>query len=282
MSAVLKDSAAESHISERQATVRQRMPARLRLSYGGKRLPARVQRVIAAVYAGLWLGFSEDSDVSGIVGRFYEENDLFRSAEHNLQGLFPWETELIHEYFAGCGSIVVAAAGGGREMIALARQGLRVDGFECNALLVQKCEEFLSQAGTSARIVQAAPDEVPANLKQYGGAIVGCGALGHIMSRTRRVKFLKDLRSHVTPGGPLLLSVGRRPQGSRYHAVIYQIARGIRLLRGSRNAPEIGDDPMDLYTHRFTEAEVHAELRDAGFAVVKSTEALEIYVVAQA
>jgi hypothetical protein len=54
------------------------------------------------------------------------------------------------------------------------------------------------------------------------------------------------------------------------------------MLRGSHNSPEVGDDPLDLYTHLFTEAEVHAELRDAGFAVVKSMEALEIYVVAEA
>ena len=282
MSAVLKDSAAEPLIPEGKSTVHQRMPGRLPLFYGGRRLSARAQRLIAAVYAGCWLGVLDDADIRTTVGRFYEENDLNRTAEHNLQGLFPWETELLKEYFAGCGSIVVAAAGGGREMIGLARSAWRVDGFECNPVLVEKCKEFLSQAGLSARIVQAAPDEVPSDLNQYDGAIIGCGALGHIVGRNNRVNFLKALKNHVSRGAPLLLSVGRRPQGSRYHKVIYQIARAIRVLRGSHNSPEVGDDPLDCYTHLFTEAEVHAELRDAGFAVVKSKEALEIYVVAEA
>jgi hypothetical protein len=282
MSAVLKDSTATPHISERHSAERQRVPARLRLFYGGRRLSGRIQRLIRAIYAGFWLGWFDDADVRTVVGRLYEENDLYRTAEHNLQGLFSWETELLNEHFASRDSIVVAAAGGGREMIGLARAGWRVDGFECDPVLVEKCERFLSQAAVAGHIVQAPPDKVPSGFKQYGAAIVGCGALGHIVGRAKRVNFLKDLKSLMTSGAPLLLSVGRRPQGSRYHQVIYQIAKVIRMIRGSQDSPEVGDDPLDCYTHLFTEAEVHAELRDAGFEVVKSIEKLEIYVVAKA
>jgi hypothetical protein len=53
-------------------------------------------------------------------------------------------------------------------------------------------------------------------------------------------------------------------------------------LVGRSNSLEVGDDPLDLYTHRFTEAEVHAELREAGYGIVKSVEKQEIYIVARA
>jgi len=280
MSAVLENSLPEE-IREEGLSSTPSPASRLRLFYASQRLLTRLTRVTQALYAGVWLGLLDAEDIDAIVQRFYEENQMYRTAEHNLAGFFPWESEIISENFGACRSVVVAAAGGGREMIALAQTGVGVDGFECNPGLVAKCQEFLSQAGVAGRILQSEPDEVPSGLQTYDGAIVGCGALGHISSRTNRVKFLKDLKTHLVSGAPLLLSVGRRPQGSRYHGVIYQIARAIRLLRGS-HAPEVGDDPLDLYTHRFTEAEVNSELRDAGFAVVKSKKALEIYVVAQA
>jgi SAM-dependent methyltransferase len=275
-------SVVEKPSTESAATGRQRLALRLRFFYLGRRLSSRVERMLSAVYAGFWLGCFDDHDIGAVVARLYEQNDLYRTAAHNLQGLFEWETRLLHEYFSECRSIVVAAAGGGREVIGLVRAGWLADGFECNPELVEKAREFLDQAGLAGRIFLARPDEVPGDLRSYDGAIVGCGALGHIHGRVKRVKFLKDLKSLLRPGAPVLLSVGRRPEGSRYHRWIYQIARAIRLVSRSKNSPELGDDPLDLYTHRFTETEIHAELQAATFEIVKSTEALEIYVVAHA
>jgi len=275
------DPTAAKQASSSGSTSRQGGDNLLRSLYFSENGSNRLTRFIAALYRGFWRGVWDEHDINAFVVRLYEQNDWFGSAEHNLQGFFPWEAELLHEHFDGCSSLVVGAAGGGREMIAAARAGWRVEGFECHPVLVQKCKEYLSQVGVSAEIFQAAPDEVPAHLPTYDAAIVGCGALGHIVGRSKRVKFLKDLKSHLKDGTPVLLSVGRRPEGSRYYKLIYQTARAMRLFRSS-NSVEVGDDPFDLYTHRFTEAELHAELRQAGFRVVKSVEGAEIYVVAGA
>jgi len=243
---------------------------------------ARAHRLIETVHVGVWLGFLDTDDINTIVFRLYDENELYRTAAHNLYGFFPWEIELMRDYFNGCRSVVVAAAGGGREMIALAQTGVRVEGFECNPGLVEKCKEFLAQAGLSGSILYAAPDQVPSGLQKYDGAIVGCGALAHIVGRTKRINFLTDLKSHLNPRAPLLLSVGRRPQGSRYHVWIYQIARAIRMLRRSVDPIELGDDLLDCFTHRFVESELQSELQEAGFKVLAYRETHEIYAVAEA
>jgi len=277
----LYDLTAVQQVSRAASASREGGEKVLRALYFSENASNRFTRFITALYRGFWRGVWDEHDINAFVVRFYEQHDWFGSPEHNLQGFFPWEAELLHDHFEGGSAIIVAAAGGGREMIALARAGWRVDGFECHPVLVQKCKEYLSQVEVSGHIVQAAPNEVPSDLPTYDGAIVGCGALGHIVGRTKRIRFLKDLKSHLTDDAPVLLSVGRRPEGSRYYNLIYQTARALRLT-GRSNSPELGDDPLDLYTHRFTEAELHAELQEAGFQVVKSVEGQEIYAVATA
>lgn len=286
MPSAVENVAAEEKLTAEASSAPQRPPIRLRLYYFSHRMFEgvlfRAHRLVEALHTGFWLGFLDGDQINAVVFQHYEEADLYRTAAHNLHGFFPYEKELIKDHFSECRSVVVAAAGAGREMIALAQAGVEVDGFECNPRLVETCKEFLAQAGVTARILQAAPDEVPAGLQQYDGGIVGWGALAHILGRKKRVKFLVDLKSHLQAGGPLFLSVGRRPEGSRYHSLIYQIARAIRILRRATDKIEIGDDLLNCFSHRFAETELRSELQDAGLKVLAYVETHEIYVVAQA
>lgn len=282
MNAVLKTSVAEKKVTMPFSSETQRPPIRLRLFSFSKRELARANRLIEALHAGFWLGFLDRDQLNAIVVQHYEAAELYRTAAHNLCGFFSWESDLMRDYFKGCRSVIVAAAGGGREMIALAQAGVRVEGFECNPRLVEKCKEFLAEAGVSGRILNAAPDQVPSGLEEYDGAIVGYGALAHIVGRTKRINFLRDLKSHLHPRAPLMLSVGRRPEGAQYYNWIYQIARAIRFLRGSADTIELGDDLLDCFTHRFVQSETRSELQEAGFTVLVSVETRDIYAVGHA
>lgn len=273
---------AEDKVTVPFSSETQRPPIRLRLLSLSRRVVTRLQRVIEALHTGLWLGLLDRGQLNAIVFQHYEAAELYRTAAHNLYGFFPWESDLMRDHFKACRSIVVAAAGGGREMIALAKAGVQVEGFECNPVLVETCKEFLAEAGLSARIISAKPDQVPSGLQTYDGAIVGYGAFAHIVGRTTRVSFLKDLKDHLHPGAPLMMSVGRRPEGAQYYNWIYQIARAMRFLRGSADAAELGDDLLDCFTHRFVKTEILAELQEAGFTVLTSVETHEIYAVGQA
>ena len=281
MNAVLKTFVAEEQMTMPSSSETQRPPIRLRLFSLSKRVLARAHRLIEALHVGFWLGFLDRDQLNGMVFQHYEAAELYQTAAHNLYGFFPWESEVMQDHFNRCRSVVVAAAGGGREMIALAQTGVRVEGFECNPQLVEKCKEFLSEAGVSGRILAAAPDQVPSGLQKYDGAIVGCGALAHIVGRTKRINFLRDLKNHLHPRAPLMLSVGRRPEGAQYYNWIYQIARAIRFLRGSADAIELGDDLLDCFTHRFVKSELRSDLQEAGFTVLVSVETAELYTVAQ-
>ena len=257
----------------------QRRPARLRLFPLSKRLLARTHRLIEALHTGFWLGFLDPDRLNVIGSQHYEAAEMYQTPAYNLLGFLPWESDLMRDYFTECRSVLVAAACGGREMIALAKAGVQVEGFECNPVLVEKCTEFLAEAGVSGRILNAEPDQVPSGLQKYDGAIVGYGALAHIVGRTMRTNFLRDLKNHLHPRAPLMLSVGRRPEGALYYKWIYQIARAIRFLRRSPDAIELGDDLLDCFTHRFVQSEIRSELQEAGFTVLVSVEGPEIYAV---
>lgn len=261
-------------------------PVQLRLYYLSDRVfesvVFRARRIAGALHSGLWLGVLDAAQITAVVSQHYDEAELYRTAAHNLHGFWPYEKELVRDHFSGCRSVIVAAAGAGREMLALAQAGVLVDGFECNPRLVAACKEFLIQAGISGRILQAAPDEVPEGLGEYDAGIVGFGAFAHIVGRARRVSFLRDLKAHLRPGAPLLLSVGRRAELSQYHAWIYHLANAIRTLRRSVDAIELGDDLLDCFSHRFVKSELQAELQDAGLNMLAYVETNEIYAVAQA
>lgn len=285
MSAVLENRTAEDPVVNAPSGRPQQRTLSLRLYDRSNRFVQgaviRAHRVVDALHAGFWLGFLDSHQLKAIVDHHYDETKLFQTAEHNLHGFLPYEKQLIRDHFGDCRSVVVAAAGGGREMIALAEAGVEVDGFDCNLGLVEKCKEFLALAEVSGQILYAAPDQVPSGLQIYDGGIVGWGAFGLIVGRTKRVNFLRDLKSHLRAGSPLFVSVLRRPEGSRYHAWIYRIARTIRFLRRSTESIEPGDELVNSFSHRFSENELRAELRDAGFEVLVVVETHEMYVVAR-
>ena len=285
MSAVIEQEIPEHSVSEASARATERPAKRLRLYFFSKRLfdavVFRTHRVAEGLHAGVWLGLLDSRHISAAVFRHYEGADLYRTSAHNLHGFLPHEEQMMRDYFLGCRSVLVAAAGGGREVIALARAGVQVEGFECNPGLVEKCNEFLAEAGVSARLLQATPDHVPAGLSKHDGVIVGYGAYPHIVGRSNRVAFLKELKVCLHPRAFLFVSAGRRPEGSHYHAVIYQIARVIRWLRRAPDRIELGDDSLNCFSHRFVQSELRSELEEAGFKVIDSVETHEIYTVAQ-
>ena len=274
---------AEHKLSDGPAVaVNRRRSITLQLFGISNRLSLRAHRLLNAVSAGIWLGLLDAKQIGEVVAESYDETDMYHSQLYNLGGFFPWETEVIRDHFGGCRFVVVAAAGGGREMIALARAGVQVDGFDCNPGLVEKCREFLTEAELTGRIMLAQPDEVPPGLNEYDGGIVGCGALAHIAGRTNRINFLRNFKAHLRPGSPVLVSVARRPQGSNYHLWIYRIARVLRRLRRSADPIELGDHLLDCYTHQFVESELRSEVQEAGLNVVFYSETGEAHVVARA
>lgn len=228
----------------------------------------RVIRVMDAVHAGVWLGILSRDHFAAVDDLHYQGSRTYNGDEHNARGLMEWEEVAVGEFFGGRTRLAVLGAGGGREVLALERRGHRVDGYECNPALVEFAAGFLPRQGVTGTVRLLPRDATPAE-GGYDGVIMGWGSYMLIAGRARRVDLLRRLRALVPEGAPLLLSFFTRSevQAGRLRTE-YRVARVIRrVLR--REPPEPGDDLVPVYVHRFNEAEVAEEMRQAGFRLVR-------------
>ncbi len=249
---------------------------------------SRLYYGVSTVHKALWLGFLSDRSLRALTEYHYrsteggESQDVdYFGEEFNLTGLRYWERTSLDRYFRDCRSVLVGAAGGGREMLALARRCERVDGFECNDRLADACRRFLQSQGVEARVLDAEPDAVPDDLGVYDGALLGWCALMHVVGRRNRIELLSGFHQHLEPGGPLLLSVSLR-KGSISVRTTHRVANAIRFLL-RREPVEVGDRITNTFDHGTTHDELRDELAEAGFEMVLFRERLmEAHVVALA
>src|SRR5882724_5286372 len=231
---------------------------------------AGIERGTNALYAlhgAIWLGLLRRAELNHVNERSYAADRSHTDEIYNRSGLDAWERAAMAQYFGSCRSFLVGGAGGGREVIALCRQDLRADGFECNPSLVQLAQRLLRDEGLNARILACAADEVPTDLGVYEAGIVGFGVYMHLVGRGNRVRFLKEFARHLAPGAPLLASFATRGEG-RQDRYVAAIARAIQRLRGVEEEVQIGDALGQRFTHQFTEREIAAEFLEAGFELL--------------
>lgn len=228
---------------------------------------------MTALHEGVWLGCLGADDLNAVTAKHFDESRYYASAEHNLSGFFNWEPPLLERYFRRGSRILVAAAGAGREVLALRKAGFDAEGFECSLPLVRASERIFEQLGEPKYVTYCPPDSVPSGPSIYDGLIVGWGGYTHIPTKRRRIAFLQALRQRTLPHSPLVISFFPRNTHS-YDTVLYRTATLCRFfLRRDKELLDPGDHlEWSRYVHRFTRDEVEGELRTAGFRVAHYSE----------
>jgi hypothetical protein len=223
---------------------------------------------IESLAIGAMLGCADRRTLHLLDATLYRVLRDYRDDSHNLRGLMAWESAAL-AWFPVTGSVVVIGAGGGREAIALAGAGYRVVAYECNAALRRVANRLLPVAGEHAEILPLERDTVPpAPPRPFDAAIVGWSAYMLMIGRATRVRFMSGLRTRLAADAPVLLSFFTREQDDARLERIAKYANAIRTAFG-RPLVEPGDDLAPTFVHRFTRAELDAELRDAGYRLVR-------------
>jgi hypothetical protein len=237
------------------------------------------------VHEGFWLGCMTAADLNAVTARFYETSQWYQSSEYNRSGLFDWEQVAVKQYFRAGSRILVAAAGAGREILALHREGFLVEGFECNPDLLRLSRSVLTQNGAPNLVVSSRANEVPPGSQNANGLIVGWGAYTHIPGKHRRIRFLELLRQRAVANAPILLSFLTRDGASNYDALTRQCARlsGVFSRTSNGYTVEAGDHlSCDGFRHLFLRSEVESELKQAGFEPIMFSEEGYCHVVGTA
>jgi hypothetical protein len=217
-----------------------------------------------AVLAGIALGMLGRRALHAIDRIAYGLAREYRSDAHNLRGLFDWEAKVVDAYFAGRPRLALIGAGAGREALALSRRGYRVDAFECNPALLAAANRLLGREGVDVSVRHLPRDAAPSSALPYDGVVIGWTAYMHVLSSRTRIELLRGLRRLLPTDAPLLLSFFTRPEPDEHSEVVCSVANRVRAaLR--REPVERGDELVPGYVHRFTRAEIVAELDAGGF-----------------
>lgn len=224
-------------------------------------------RAVRGVFDGCWLGALSRAQLADIDALYYDRATEYHDAEYNRGGLFGWEQRAIERHFTGASSLVVTSAGGGREVLALAKAGFAVTGFEPHAGLALAGNRLLAAEGVPATVRPCPRDGWPVDSPEADGAVVGWSGYMLTPTRARRVAFLRAAAAALPADAPLLLSfatVERRDVRLRVTAAVGAPLR--RLLR--REPVEPGDALIPNLVHFFTRDELAGELADGGFELI--------------
>lgn len=261
------DSPLYEHGAARPEPEGQRLPLPGRLLINSHKALESLFSFTKGCLNGVSLGLLRAETMHRIDGYYFDQcEDRYYDEGYNKSGLHDWERRAIDEHFRGRRRLLVTSVGGGREVLALQELGYVVDGFECNAGLAAFAKALCEKEGRAADIMLAERDQCPATGSVYDGAVVGWGAYTLIQGRKKRVEFLKQLRPQVEEGAPLLVSYMARVCDSKYLRTVAAVGNVFRTILG-RERLELGDDLNPIYVHLFNEAEIAAELGEAGFTL---------------
>ena len=239
----------------------------VRLYFASYRAIRGLVRAIQMAYCGFWLGILTRKQLHSIGERKYRKDRKYWTEEWNKGGLFDWEQQVVERDFAACRRVLIAAAGGGREVLALRRTGMEVDGFESDPGLLNVANELLEKEGLAPDLKGAPWDHCPAAVSKCDGVVVGWAAYMLIRGRDERIDFLRELRARVAEGSPILLSFMTRSERSRYFRYVARIGNILAAPLG-RDRVDVGDTLLPNFAHRFTREQLEAEMMEGGFRMI--------------
>ena len=219
------------------------------------------------LFEGFWMGLLPESVYDAISEKSYGQGKLYTNASYLDQGLHFWEDLAVRTYFPPGGRVLVAAAGGGRELIALVRNGFQAVGFECSHAMVEAGRLALAERGLAATLDWVPPCVAPRMEGPFDALIVGWNGYCYISPRARRLAFLKDLRSQLRPGSPALVSTAMRPPHARVLTWTPRVANAVRVCTFRAPVFEAGDSFSGRPKLHFTRRQLEKELIEAGYTI---------------
>jgi len=166
----------------------------------------RISTAIEIFDHGFWLGMLNDDDLDIFTEAHYNTAQTFRDKEYNESGFFYWEKQIVKNYFNNYKSVLIAACGGGREVIAYAKVGYQARGFDSNKRLVEYSQELIKKNKLNIDIAHSPAGNFPDDNQTYDAVIIGWGAYTHIVGQLMRIQFLQQSRERLEDNGLLVLS----------------------------------------------------------------------------
>jgi cyclopropane fatty-acyl-phospholipid synthase-like methyltransferase len=247
-------------------------PLSLKIYQWSFQLLAKLHRGMNAIFSGFWLGVLDRESLHRLDQLYYDHESMYWDEDYNRQEIQDFEQEVFPTYFQPPSTLLLACAGGGREIFLLNQMGHQVDAFESNPNLVEFANKLLQKDGIATEVRWAPRDTCPTFDKTYDGLIVGWGGYLGFQGQRQRIEFLKQMRAHAKPGAPILMSFFHRDRLTPTFAdrLTLSFANFIRAILWQEKI-EPGDSLYShnkIFVHYFTQEEIEFEMAQAGFQLV--------------
>jgi hypothetical protein len=194
-------------------------------------------------------------------------------------GLFRWEEQIITSYFPPAPArVLIGAAGGGREALALAQKGYEVIAFEpCEQLATAAACRIAKQL--NVRIYRTRYEDLPCLFPtrsdqpattleaepHFEAAILGWASYSHLRTEAQRIRTLSLFARYVH--GPILVSFF---PSLREEAFKKEVQTG-RVQNMLRKRSRQSDDRFSVYvgfTHKVSAAELEVTANRSGLKIL--------------
>jgi len=176
-------------------------------------LTRRIEDAVTVWTGAILNGLLRDAEKEALSIDLYDAS--FRP-DNDHQGLYEWEQQWFERRLpAAPASILIGAAGAGREVCALRELGYRVHAFEPCASAFELCQikvgsEFVEQASYRdlvATILRGERTRLRLGSEaKFDAVLLGWGSFGHALQRADRLELLRAC-DILAPTGPILLSI---------------------------------------------------------------------------
>ncbi len=238
-----------------------------RLSHLSFRFLKNLTNFLDAFFSGFWLGVMGQKSLDFSDELYYNRTKSYTDEKYNLSGLFEWEKPMIQKYFSNTKILLLIAAGGGREVLALSKMGFKVDSYECNPALIEYGNTLLQKNGIDNRINFLPRNSVPAENKKYDGIIIGWGGYSHIPGNKKRLFFLAGLYPFLNKETPLMISFLWTNKRTRRDKITKNISNFFRFFT-KKDKTVLGDKLEPDFIHYFTEEEIKNELIQSKYKIL--------------
>lgn len=243
----------------------------------------RAFQIHEAVRDEIFLAFTPPVERPRVTGLAYSENPVryVPGGTHFDGGLFDWERAAIPLLGLGATSrLLIAGAGGGRELTGFAPLVGEVVAFEPSAPLCETAAQVGRRLGNVAVHLGSYQDFLDAAngrggplagaLGPYDAAVLGRNSLGHLTDSADRLAVLKALRK-TSPAARVLATVTMR-RGAEDIGQSPRVRRILRRAFGTLGGQRVDDGLRYVRTrgflHQFTYDEIAELATRAGYSVV--------------
>ena len=245
------------------------------VSNGCKRIGGAVFRLTQLLDAVLPALFSP-TQLSKLIHVHYEDRYRDASGRYSAEaygtGLLEWEEDVLARHKIASGTTVVLGAGVGRESIELAKRGLHVIGLDISRDALHLAAFTARGKSIPVTFVQASFYDIP-TLPAHIDYIFLSGIMySSIPGRQARQSWLKDLRTHLKPGGLAVLNYYiDRTTETQADRRAHTFNSWLASLPGANSSYQPGDlVSQEHFLHAFlSEEELRSELTEAGATIVQ-------------